>query len=155
MIKPGSIIYAYKPAYRHYGIYISENEVIHFNKEGFHKSCVVSTSLSEFAKGLPIEECYQTKCLYSPLEIAKRAISKVGCQCKGDQLINNDCEYFINWCANDNIYHRQTLINNPRSSTSDKLSNKALKVVCHSIEKTCDVIDVLDDAADLFLNRFI
>ena len=56
---PGDIIVADRKYYKHYGIYIGSNQVIHFRAEKGHelnpsRAKVIKTSLKKFQKGDPL-----------------------------------------------------------------------------------------------------
>lgn len=97
----GSHIKASRTFYTHHGIYIGNNEVIHYS--GFandlkNEGVIEKVSLSEFAFGNKIEwvQYPKDKILYSPTEIVARAKSKLGESAY--DLIENNCEHFACWC---------------------------------------------------------
>lgn len=93
--------------YAHHGIYVSDDEAIHFTgKEDdsildWSKPEVISSDLQEFLKGgvLEIKEYSdeEFKDLYSPEQIVTYARACLGD--KGYNLIFNNCEHFANVCT--------------------------------------------------------
>lgn len=93
--------------YTHHGIYVSDNEVIHFtgtdddNIMDSSKNMVISSDLNFFLKGGELEvkeytdEEFQE--LYAPDQIVAYARSCLGDD--GYNLIFNNCEHFANVCT--------------------------------------------------------
>lgn len=105
--KFGDQIRVNRGLYYHYGIYISNDEVIHFASliPGYETSpehaSVCNTSLDIFLKG-GILECanYSKEEMdkkRTPNEIVEYAKSKIGE--KGYDLLKNNCEHFSNECV--------------------------------------------------------
>lgn len=88
--------------YTHHGIYIGDNQVIHYAgfAEAFKKGAIEQTSLERFIGGVDNFQVvnypsYQN--IYSPEEIVHRAQS-----CLGEDDYNlffNNCEHFACWCV--------------------------------------------------------
>lgn len=92
--------------YYHHGIYVSNEEVIHFTgSEGDNilgtDNEVIKTDLSAFLKGSPVEvkiyNSEEREDLYSPNEIVSYARSCLGDT--GYNLVFNNCEHFANMCT--------------------------------------------------------
>jgi hypothetical protein len=90
----------------HYGIYVSDDEVIQYGKSyeilGPKESvCVLSTTIMEFLnhKFLEVREySFLEKLLKNkPDEVVKKARARLG-EAKYDAL-NNNCEHFVNECV--------------------------------------------------------
>lgn len=93
--------------YAHHGIYVSDNEVIHFTGKDddsildWSKPEVISSDLDDFLKGGVLEvkeysdEEFQD--LYSPEQIVSYARACLGD--KGYNLVFNNCEHFANVCT--------------------------------------------------------
>ncbi|MDX9802246.1 MAG: lecithin retinol acyltransferase family protein [Spirochaetia bacterium] len=91
--------------YYHHGIYVSDNEVIHYNTTGagdglLGDAKVLRTDLYDFLEGAVCEvrnySFLEKGSLFSPGIIVKRARSELG---KGGyNLVFNNCEHFANWC---------------------------------------------------------
>lgn len=99
----GSVIYAKRTLYRHYGVYVGDGRVVHFAaKKGFETDAenafIQMTSLDEFAKGDEIEVEPDYEGALGGKETAERAMACVG-EGKGEyNLVFNNCEHFANWC---------------------------------------------------------
>lgn len=93
--------------YAHHGIYVSDDEVIHFAGQekdsifDWSKPEVIVTDLEYFLRGgiLEVKEYTDDELdyLYPPEEIVKYARACVGD--KGYNLIFNNCEHFANTCT--------------------------------------------------------
>lgn len=119
--------------YYHHGVYISKNEVIHFNRpdnadeillDKFNPAGtgmpmytaplvnkILSTTLSEFLDGGDVEVKIYTPSdkerLYSVKEIVKRARNAVGSDWGTYDLMTNSCEHFANYCTLGDNYSNQ------------------------------------------------
>lgn len=101
--------------YAHHGVYVSDDEVIHFTGQDddsildWSKCEVIKTDLSAFLKGGTLEvkeytdEEYQN--LYLPDQIVIYARSCIGD--KGYNLAFNNCEHFANVCTLGRFRSRQ------------------------------------------------
>ena len=119
MLKPGDVISAARTvlhihnAYKHFGIYVGSNRVVHFTALGRghetdpNLAYVQETTLEAFLAG---DECSVESCQFSTFKrdvIVKRARSFVG---KGEgtyNLVLNNCEHFAVWCATGVYYSSQ------------------------------------------------
>ena len=110
---PGDIVFTDRGLYKHYGVYIGHNSVIHFAGPKGHETDasmadITKTSLEDFLRGDLLE--IQDDDGREPLpkrEIIRRARSKLY-SCKGDyNLLFNNCEHFANWCRYDEHTSRQ------------------------------------------------
>ncbi|MBO4524227.1 MAG: lecithin retinol acyltransferase family protein [Spirochaetia bacterium] len=99
---PGDIIVADRKYYKHYGIYIGSNQVIHFGAEKGHelnpsRAKVIKTSLKKFQKGDPlwVEESDEYNAFDSDkvIALAKARLGK-----RGYNILTNNCEHFANEC---------------------------------------------------------
>lgn len=94
--------------YRHYGIDVGNNEVVHFvnyNKEGYLISKVLISSLDDF-KGMGIlGKCYRTSYEFSKYEIINRALKCVTNNFEKYNPYNNNCEHFVRWCVTGKKYY--------------------------------------------------
>ncbi|TQR62691.1 lecithin retinol acyltransferase family protein [Acinetobacter sp. RF14B] len=87
--------------YTHHGIYIGDNQVIHYSgfAEAFKKGAIEQTSLENFLGGVDdfkVVNYPSHQNIYSPEEIVHRAQS-----CLGEDDYNlffNNCEHFACWC---------------------------------------------------------
>lgn len=93
--------------YAHHGVYVSDDEVIHFTGQDddsildWSKCEVIKTNLATFLKGGTVEVKEYTdeefQDLYSPEQIVIYARSCIGD--KGYNLAFNNCEHFANVCT--------------------------------------------------------
>lgn len=92
--------------YYHYGIFVSEDEVIQFGLPGdplksADKIKVLSTDIFAFLQGGELEvatmDRSERKRMYSPEEIVKRAEERIGEG--GYDILHNNCEHFVNECV--------------------------------------------------------
>lgn len=88
--------------YTHHGIYIGDNQIIHYSgfAEAFKKGAIEQTSLESFLGGVDdfkVVNYPSHQNIYSPEEIVHRAQS-----CLGEDDYNlffNNCEHFACWCV--------------------------------------------------------
>ena len=97
---PGDIVVADRKYYKHYGIYIGNNQVIHFGSEEGHElnpffAKVIKTSLKKFQKGDPfgVEESDEYNAFDSDKVIA---LAKARLGERGYNILTNNCEHFAN-----------------------------------------------------------
>lgn len=104
--KPSQIIRTKVKFYYHYGIFISDNEVIQFglpNDPGkpANEIKVLSTDIYTFLCGGDIEvakpDNEERKLMRSSNEIIKTARSRIGEG--GYDILHNNCEHFVNSCV--------------------------------------------------------
>jgi len=89
-------------AYKHYGVYIGDNKVVHFAPyEGpdisFENGIIHETTLDSFLRGRDLQLALDAKPAYSEREIVQRARSRLGE--KGYNIVTNNCEHFARWCV--------------------------------------------------------
>ncbi len=91
--------------YRHYGIMIDNNEIIHFYSPSILKlnqGVISQVPLSEFLKAggdIEIDDVIDVK--FTRDEIIERAKDLVGSDFDGYHLTKNNCEHFAVWCGTD------------------------------------------------------
>lgn len=100
---PGDVLSVNRGIYKHYGVYVGNNTVVHFSGgEGFElsakRACIRKTSLENFRKNDEIQ--IETRCCesYSRKETVMRALGAVGTEKGKYALPWNNCEHFANWC---------------------------------------------------------
>lgn len=89
--------------YEHYGIYIGDNKVIHYNSsDGTMKNAKIEIGNMEsnFPRGRYFVLDFGVDAKYSANDTVKRAESRIGE--KNYNLITNNCEHFAVWCKTDN-----------------------------------------------------
>ena len=107
-IKRGDVIRVNLGVIHHYGIFVSEENVIAFglppvpeNRGKQAEVSVLSTDIDTFACGKIVEVAAFTKeenkTKFSPDETVARATARIGET--GYNLIHNNCEHFVNECA--------------------------------------------------------
>lgn len=87
--------------YYHHGIYVSDDEVIHFCNDGMFSILsrdleITITNLEEFSQGNEVKAVYHKK-RFSPEKTVNIARSKIGE--KDYDLFFNNCEHFANFCT--------------------------------------------------------
>ena len=87
-----------RTGYSHHGIYIGNNEVIHYSggSTGLNKGTVCVTSLSGFQYGESVRIKYHEERAFEADDTVARAYSRLG----EDEysLLSNNCEHFATWC---------------------------------------------------------
>ena len=101
-----------KNLYRHYGVYIGNNRVVHFTSLGHSETnarlaFIQETSLEEFLVGGLCVVNHFSSIKYSKNEIVARAKSCIGKGLGLYGLVFNNCEHFANWCASGKYYSSQ------------------------------------------------
>lgn len=108
-----------KGLYIHYGIYLGEGRVIHFDAQPSSQSAGVIqiVTLGDFLGDLPSTCLYpvDNNSPYSAEEIVERAVSRLGE--RNYCAFTNNCEHFVNWC----------LYGSPISSQVARVARMALK----------------------------
>ncbi|MFI3254188.1 MAG: lecithin retinol acyltransferase family protein [Eubacteriales bacterium] len=86
-------LFVYRPGFTHHGLYIGNNEVIHYEKGSVHRD-----SFENFQKGMKIYALpeKESPLRYTTSQVLERAKSRLG---ENDyNLIVNNCEHFVRWC---------------------------------------------------------
>jgi hypothetical protein len=108
----GSHIQTPRTGYTHHGIYIGNEEVIHYSGWATvgQKGIVEKTSLIAFSDGRPLSLYKASGYLKGeqlPVEeIIARAYKALGED--SYNLLFNNCEHFANWCTHDDHFSSQT-----------------------------------------------
>jgi len=101
-------VYGYKFNYEHYGIYIGDNKVIHYNSlDGTMRSAEISEGdmSKNFPSGKYFVLDFGSNVKFSSEDTVKRAESRLGEN--NYNLITNNCEHFAVWCKTDNAVSYQ------------------------------------------------
>ena len=105
----GDIIYTKHSLYRHYGIYINENCVIHYDGKVddmfLREMCIRKTTMDRFLAGKTEYYIDKSNSKFSNEEVVKRARQRLGEE--KFNLIFNNCEHFAIWCKKDYKISRQ------------------------------------------------
>jgi len=95
--------------YLHHGVDLGDGTVVHARPHDFRNPFgggrVVRTSLAEFAEGRAVRLRNEPSAVFSPDEIADRALTHVGRD--GYDLVIDNCEHFATWCATGSRTSRQ------------------------------------------------
>ena len=101
--QPGDVLSVNRVLYKHYGVYVGNNTVVHFSGGIGHelsarRACIRKTTLDDFSKNGEVQ--IETKCAesYSRRETVMRALNAVGSEKGKYSLPWNNCEHFANWC---------------------------------------------------------
>jgi hypothetical protein len=99
----GDVIYTKHGLYRHYGIYINENCVIHYDGKiddfFLREMCIIKTTMDRFLDGNSQYYIDKRNSKFDNDEVVKRATQKIGEE--KFNLIFNNCEHFSMWCKAD------------------------------------------------------
>lgn len=132
-VKSGDVIFVDRGLYKHFGIYVGRNKVIHFAAPNgdfdAENAYVHETTLNHFSDGsevhvLPFSEEYESGSvlrnlsimnhinykLQTPEETVMRAKSMLGLRGlkdKGYNIVFNNCETFAIWCKTNVAESRQ------------------------------------------------
>jgi hypothetical protein len=84
--------------YSHHGLYIGNNQVIHYSglANGLSSGSIATATLKEFGNGNEIRVKHHDWRKYTGQESVDRAFTRLG-EDWYNLLINN-CEHFVNWC---------------------------------------------------------
>ena len=101
------------PTFRHYGLDLGDGTVVHFRgkMEYIHANAWIQrTSCAAFCRGGVICPAYDVRFAFPQEEVARRALSQVGCNFGGYNFLCNNCEHFVNWCACGRRISRQVMM---------------------------------------------
>ena len=120
---PGDVLSVNRSMYRHYGVYVGNDTVVHFSGgRGFElsakRACIRETTLEDFRKNGELQ--IETRCCesYSRKETVMRALGAVGSEKGKYALPWNNCEHFANWCR----------YGEKRSSQVEQFTRKAVEL---------------------------
>lgn len=125
-------------SYRHYGIEVGTNSVIHFQGENsfdFGSAYIKMSSLEKFLAGGKLETDVMVNPIFDADEIANRAHKMIGNNFGGFHLFDNNCEHFANWCATGNKISRQILFKEDDYSIAAKITDKITEPIERFIDK--------------------
>ena len=99
--KYGDLIFVDHGLYKHFGIYINDDCVIHYDgkidDKFLRNMCIRQTNMDRFLAGKTNFQIYNSKtCKIDPLDVINRAKSRIGEE--EFNLIFNNCEHFGLWC---------------------------------------------------------
>jgi len=113
MLKIGIHLKSSRIGYSHHGIYIGNNEVIHYSgfSEMFKSGQIEKVTLDEFSGTTGYETIKHNNIKYSSIEIINRAKSRLGEDAY--HLFTNNCEHFVNWCIEGKQLSEQAFMSKP------------------------------------------
>lgn len=142
----------------HYGIVTDEDEVVHFNlAEENMEIRIIQTDINRFVNGGTRLQICQISAMhkkYSPEEIVYRALSQVGSDFGGYNLLTNNCEHFANWCSCGEKFSNQVPVDEGTDhSIGDKIfENIVVDPVMQTLDNMERGIDDLFDKTDEFFD---
>ncbi|MCR4713049.1 MAG: lecithin retinol acyltransferase family protein [Treponemataceae bacterium] len=100
---PGDVLSVDRGLYKHYGVYVGNNTVVHFSGGSEHElsvrnACIRKTTLDDFCKDGEVQIEANNAKSYSRKETVMRALNAVGSEKGKYSLFWNNCEHFANWC---------------------------------------------------------
>lgn len=97
-MKKGDHLVSQRFGYTHHGIYLGDQEVIHYTglADGFSAGAIEVTSMQAFTGGNSCWVKHHSNRAYDADETVERAIGRLG-EDWYNVLVNN-CEHFVNWC---------------------------------------------------------
>lgn len=153
----GDVIFAVrvKTLYFHYGVYVGNNQVIHFNdpnpdKKSKFQACIIRTSLKEFADGdiVFIEPDDESIPHNTKRQTAQKAEQLYLDSTKNYNLALNNCEHFANLCR----------YNKKKSSQVSKFLKIILPSVLINVPRVMPLppyIKIPASVLSLFANHFL
>lgn len=124
--------------YRHYGIEVEDNYVVHFHASSFRlrkTSSIKKVKVEEFLLGGELKVLGHLTNAYSNEVTAERAYSALGKVELPYSINNNNCEHFVYWCSTGKRYSTQTYLIN-KGQVVMMLPNKAVLLTIKTKDKT-------------------
>ena len=125
----GDIIRTKVQFYYHYGIFVSQEQVIQFGLPNDPLQMadtirVLTSDVYTFLQGGELEvaepDRTERKAMYSPTEIVERATQRLGQD--GYDILHNNCEHFVNECAFGK--HESSFLQDMRKKLKEKLNRR-------------------------------
>lgn len=136
----GKALYVDKGIYKHFGVGIGENQVIHFSGQDKSSARIVLSSLIEFSDGNIIYQSIGTPS-FSESTIISRAYSKLGENFGGYDLLNNNCEHFARWCVFGVSSSSQVFCKNDKQDIVEKAIDNFFDSAYQTFGKPIDLTD--------------
>lgn len=94
----GAHIVTPRRAYLHHGIYVGNGQVVHYAglTHGLRGGPVEVIPIDAFAQGFAFRVVADRAARFSPSEVVRRAMSRIGES--RYHLLKNNCEHFCEWC---------------------------------------------------------
>ncbi len=98
-LQVGAHLATKRPGYMHHGIYIGHGRVIHYAglSRCLGRGPIEVISIDRFAAGSGFKVVPHPHSQYTGVEIARRAVSRLGEQ--DYRLLTNNCEHLCLWCV--------------------------------------------------------
>ncbi len=138
----------------HYGVVVGEETVVHFNLDDEFDITIIETDLQEFiGLGHDLQKCMISHINreFEPSEIVQRALSCVGSDFGGYNLISNNCEHFANWCASGTKFSNQAFFvdEGEEHGVAEKLlENLVAEPILKKLDKVNDVVETLQEKTE-------
>lgn len=142
----------------HYGVVVGTDDVVHFNLVSEDLEIrIIRTDLKRFVGGgsqLQVCQMSELNATFDRDTIIARALSQVGTDFGGYDLIKNNCEHFANWCICGSKYSNQVPLNEgSRHSIGDKIFEKTVaEPVLKKLDDIDHGLDKLNDKTDDFFD---
>ena len=134
-MKKGDHLVSPRTGYDHHGLYIGNEEVIHYSgfSEFYDKGSIEITSLENFKQGNGCKLTKHLVSIYSSEERVERAFSKLGED--SYNIVFNNCEHFVNWCFNGFKSSSQvnSVVNTATFATNEYMKRKGTETVISAI----------------------
>lgn len=142
ILVPGDHIFRFGAIFKkslltHHGIYIGENDVIHFSGgdgntnlgNSIKEAKITVTSINDFMANQ--DTCFKMKNDYNDYNITlNRAYSVLDTDFGGYNPANNNCEHFANWCrTGSKISEQSNIISNFSKYIIKKLAISETKII--------------------------
>ncbi len=104
VLKEGDVVWVQRIGYKHFGIYVGEDNIIHYTSTDNRENTIMQTNMSFFLQKkthwfvIDFDELTNISnwSVFSAEETVKRAKSRLG-EDKYNLVVNN-CEHFAFWC---------------------------------------------------------
>lgn len=141
------LLYIDKGFYKHFGVGVGENQVIHFNGRNKSSARIKLSSIEEFSDGRTIHQSIGIPTFPESL-IVQRAYSKLGGDFGGYDLENNNCEHFARWCVFNTNSSSQIFYKNDEQDLVEKAIDRFFDSTFQAFVKPID--DAIDSIKRLF-----
>ncbi|WP_447832292.1 lecithin retinol acyltransferase family protein [Aeromonas salmonicida] len=105
--RPGDHLVSSRPGFHHHGLYLGEQQVIHYLgfSAGELSGQIAVTSLAQFCQSNDYQVVPHAMRCYSHEQSIDRAFSRLG-EAHYNTVFNN-CEHFVRWCIDGFHYSKQ------------------------------------------------
>ena len=143
--------------YYHHGIYLGDNEVVHFSGNNKHDACPRKCDILQFINGASGEKKQLYRVQYDenvellPQEETLRKAQKVleePSKWPGYQIIKNDCESFARWLKTNVSWSAQATMAAIKIIPLVAVVSGVSSLVCPSLGQVCASAVILSPAMD-------